>query len=388
MKILYHHRIRSKDGQFVHIEELTNALRALGHEIVMSGPKVVETESFGSDAGIVAWLKKHFPKVLYELLEFAYGFYDFWQLYRAAKQHKPDCLYERYNLYTMGGIWVKRLCRLPMLSEVNSPIYQRRKRYDGISLGWLAKWTENYVWRRADFVLPVTQVLANIMISDGTPPEKIRIVPNGINTERFGQPGRKAGSSDAKMKLNLSGKTVLGFVGFMRGWHGLDMIVDLVCKNKRDDLHLLIVGDGPAREAVEAQARQAGASERITFTGIVGRDELVSYIAAFDIALQPDVVEYASPLKLFEYLAMGCAVVAPSTENIREILVHGVNALLFEPRNQQALRDAVEVLLNEPETRERLGQAAAQTIIDKGLLWSENAKRVVTLFEELGVKTN
>jgi hypothetical protein len=56
MKILYHHRIRSKDGQYVHVEEMTAAFARLGHEIVLVGPAAIETEEFGSDAGAVGRL--------------------------------------------------------------------------------------------------------------------------------------------------------------------------------------------------------------------------------------------------------------------------------------------------------------------------------------------
>lgn len=380
MKILYHHRIRSKDGQCVHIEELVYALQQLGHEVIISGPQILESAEFGSDAGFVAWLKKHIPQFLYEVLEFAYNLRDFWQLYRAAKKHKPDCLYERYNLYTIGGIFVKHLCKLPMLLEVNAPIYRERKKHDGIALNWLAKWTENFVWRKADVVLPVTNVLADIMVADGTPREKITVIHNGINPQRFSS---QYSRQQAKEKLNISGKTVLGFVGFIRDWHGLEKIVDLVCDQDSDNVHLLVVGDGPARKTIEQKADTEGAADKITFTGVVTRDDLADYIAAFDVALQPDVVAYASPLKMFEYMYMECAIVAPETDNIKEILQHNHNALLFEPKNYQALRDAVSRLITDDALRESLSTSAKRTIQDKGFLWSSNATRVVNMFDEL-----
>src|SRR5215472_1443816 len=99
MKILYHHRIRSKDGQFVHLEELTRALIQLGHEIVFVGPKTIDKEEFGADAGWVAKLKKLLPRFLYELLEFGYSFPAFFRLWRAVRVHCPDGIYERYNLF-------------------------------------------------------------------------------------------------------------------------------------------------------------------------------------------------------------------------------------------------------------------------------------------------
>ena len=73
MRILYHHRTRSKDGQYVHIEEMINALRTLGHEVIIVAPPSAETESFGSDAGAVAMLKRYLPKWFYEVMELAYS---------------------------------------------------------------------------------------------------------------------------------------------------------------------------------------------------------------------------------------------------------------------------------------------------------------------------
>ncbi len=85
--------------------------------------------------------------------------------------------------------------------------------------------------------------------------------------------------------------------------------------------------------------RRLGIASRVHFTGIVERDDVAKYVAAFDIALQPAVVAYASPLKLFEYLALGKAIVAPGQPNIREILTHEKNALLFDPARQRCRTD-------------------------------------------------
>ena len=80
MKILYHHRIASKDGQFVHLEELSNALISQGHELRFVGPEIVESDDFGSEGGIVPFLKKYMPQVIYEILELGYSIYDFFKL--------------------------------------------------------------------------------------------------------------------------------------------------------------------------------------------------------------------------------------------------------------------------------------------------------------------
>jgi hypothetical protein len=125
VKILYHHRTRSKDGQYVHIEEMIRALRAQGHEVIIVAPPSAETESFGSDAGMVACSSAH-AEWCYELMELAYSLVAYRRLAKAVKQHKPDCLYERYNLFLPAGIWLARKYKLPMLLEVNAPILEER----------------------------------------------------------------------------------------------------------------------------------------------------------------------------------------------------------------------------------------------------------------------
>ena len=383
MKILYHHRIASKDGQYVHVDELTRALKRQGHEIIMVSPTITETDDFGSEGGLVPLLKKYIPQFIYELLELSYAVYAYRKLARAVKTHQPDCLYERYNLYMPAGVWIKRRFRLPMLSEVNAPIFNERSKYHGIALKSLAKWSENYVWRGADKVLPVTRVLAGYVEAAGVLPENIMVIPNGIDEAKFND---IPDIDSAKQKLGLSGKLVLGFTGFMREWHGLERVVDLIAQHSDEDRHLLLVGDGPARSDIEKRARSLGVSDKVTITGVVSRDHIADYVSTFDIALQPDVVEYASPLKLFEYLALARAIVAPNTANIREVLTHEKNALLFNQEHANGFVDAVERLCQDETLRMRIAHAARNTIAEAGYTWDENARRVAQCFVELGVK--
>jgi glycosyltransferase involved in cell wall biosynthesis len=146
---------------------------------------------------------------------------------------------------------------------------------------------------------------------------------------------------------------------------------------------LLIVGDGPARDALEKRAMTLNVTNRLTITGVVGRDDVAAHVAAFDIALQPAVVDYASPLKLFEYMALGRPVVAPAQPNIMEILTDGENALLFDPRDPRGLGSAVERLSRDPGLRQRIGDAARRTIQSRRLTWADNAIRVTGLFAGL-----
>jgi len=161
-------------------------------------------------------------------------------------------------------------------------------------------------------------------------------------------------------------------------------VVDLVADRAGGpQLHLLVVGDGPARESLQARARERGIVDRVTVTGVIDRDQVPDYIAAFDVALQPAVVPYASPLKLFEYLAMGRAIVAPASPNIGEILTDGENAVLFDPEEADGMLRAIDRICGDVELRRRVADGARATIAQKKLTWDNNARRVVELFGRL-----
>jgi glycosyltransferase involved in cell wall biosynthesis len=185
VKILYHHRINSKDGQYVHIQGLTDALWEQGHEIIVVGPRRLETLNFGTETRLAGYFKRYLPKVIYELLEFSYSVWAYMRLAKAVKKYRPDALYERYNLYCPSAVWVKQKYKLPLLLEVNAPLYEERKKYNGIAIDWLARWTEHFVWRGADYLLPVTHVLAQRIKEAGVDESKILVVPNAIDPKRF-----------------------------------------------------------------------------------------------------------------------------------------------------------------------------------------------------------
>ena len=380
MRVLYHHRTASRDGQAVHIDEMIAALRALGHEVevIAPGGGGAGDGSMGSESGFISTLKRALPQALYELMELAYSAVAYTKLMRAARRFRPDVIYERYNLFLLTGSLAARRLKLPLLLEVNSPLFEERLKHSGgLSLERLARWAEGFVWRSADVVLPVTRVLAGHVVARGVPESRIVVVPNGINEDHFqAAPAQEA----AKAALGLQGRLVLGFTGFVRDWHGVDRVVEwMATADAPANAQLLVVGDGPVRAELEARAQTLGLGDRVRFTGVVHRDQVPAHVAAFDVALQPAVTAYASPLKLMEYLVMGKAVVAPDTPNIREILDHERNALLFSEGTPGALQQALTRACADAALRQRLAHEARATIDRLGLTWRANAARAVAL---------
>jgi glycosyltransferase involved in cell wall biosynthesis len=130
---------------------------------------------------------------------------------------------------------------------------------------------------------------------------------------------------------------------------------------------------------LEALAAELGIAERVRFSGLVDHAEVPGRVAEFDIALQPKVTPYASPLKIFDYMAAGCAIVAPDQPNIREVLQHEHTALLFDPDAEGAMWQAIRRLIDDPALRLRLGAAARAELEARDYTWAGNARRVAAM---------
>jgi glycosyltransferase involved in cell wall biosynthesis len=369
LRILYSHRIQSRDGQSVHLDAMVAALRADGHEVLVVGPSLYQQAEFGGESRVVSLIRGHLPPSVGALAEIAYNLPAFWRLWRAARRFRPDLIYERYNLFYLAGTWLARWSRIPLFLEVNSPLAAERERFGGLGLPRLAARLEAYVWRSADKVLAVTGVLKRIIAQSGVSADRVEVVPNGIDPADFADPSPGQDHAD---------RVVLGFVGFVRDWHGLDgVIAAMAAARDATPVDLVVVGDGPARAALERQAAALGLIDRVRFTGLQSREQIPALVAGFDIALQPRAVDYASPLKIFEYMAAGRAIVAPDQANIREILCDGETALLFDQSRPEAMWQCIARLAGDAELRHRLGSAAWAEIARRDYTWAGNARRVV-----------
>jgi glycogen(starch) synthase len=249
---------------------------------------------------------------------------------------------------------------------------------------------ETWAARRADAVAVICEGLRRDLAARGIPAEKILVAPNGVDMSLFGSPL----APDLKLgrRLGLEGADVVGFIGSFYDYEGLDDLVAAMpmLLAKRPDAHLLLVGGGPMEAAVQAQAADSPARERIHFIGRVPHHEVDLYYSLIDILAYPRkamrLTELVTPLKPLEAMAQRKLVVASNVGGHRELIEDGVTGTLFPAGDPAALADALDRLFaNRARWDERRDRA--RRFVERDRNWSSNISRYMPAYQRLTGKT-
>jgi glycosyltransferase involved in cell wall biosynthesis len=381
MRIAYHHRTRSTDAQRIHILEIARAFESLGHEveiICLVHPETAQSDA-KRDAQEAGWktLARRIPWA-YDAIQLVYNLVGIPMLIAGLLRRRADFIYERYSLFNFTGVVTARLFRIPIVLEVNSPYALEQKQDGDIRGGRLAQWFERAICNAATLVVVVSSPLKRILVQAGVRPEKLVVMPNGINPDRF---HRDLDAAGLRTRLQLEGKTVIGFVGWFRKWHGLDLLLQAfhLADLGRQGVRLMLIGDGPEMPDLLQYVKIHGLDPYVIFTGPIPHPEVPPYLRLIDIAVQPAANEYCCPMKILEYLGMEKPIVAPRQENIEELIADGDQCYLFTRGDVGSLAEALSRMALDPAAARKMGRRALETIQERGLLWTNNAARVVDL---------
>jgi glycosyltransferase involved in cell wall biosynthesis len=218
---------------------------------------------------------------------------------------------------------------------------------------WLERWTARLMGRR---LVVVSELLREeITAWFGLPPERVLTIANGVDTERF----RRGPDFDrAAVRRKLTGGdypliTNVARLTPQKAQHHLLAAAKLVLA-ACPDVRFVLVGEGPLRPALEAQAAALGLSERVIFAGF--RPDVPDILAASEVFVLSSLWE-GMPVALLEAMAAGCAAVATDVGGVGQVLRHEVTGLLVPPADPPALADALIRLCRDPATARQLGQA-------------------------------
>jgi glycosyltransferase involved in cell wall biosynthesis len=287
-----------------------------------------------------------------------------------------DLLYERYSLWSYAAMEHARATGVPGLLEVNAPLIDEQAQYRVLVDRPAAEKVATRVFGAASALLAVSDEVANWLETFPGARGKIHVVPNGIRTERF--------PDWIKPSLPAPGGVfTVGFVGTLKAWHGLDVLAEAfaLLHAQAPATRLLIVGDGPERDKMMADLNARGLSESTVFPGAVAPEQVPGLMASMDAAVAPyPRLErfYFSPLKVFEYMAAGRAVVASGIGQLRKVIEPEITGLLVEPGDAKALVAAILRLRNDAALCKRLGQAARSLVL-RQYTWDSVVDRIYEL---------
>jgi glycosyltransferase involved in cell wall biosynthesis len=178
---------------------------------------------------------------------------------------------------------------------------------------------------------------------------------------------------------------IIGYAGHLYAWKGVDVLLQAVAHIP--GARAVIVGghsSEPDLPRLRERAQQLGIASRVEFTGLVSPSAVPPYLARAAILVLPNLpttisTRFTSPLKLFEYMAAGRAIVASDLPALREVLTDGVNALLVPAGDADALAGAIARLIADDSLADRLGQAAFDAALD--YTWDRRAERLEPVLE-------
>lgn len=370
-------------GAASHINGFINAAHRLGARV-----RLISNDEIAGLDETSASLKVIWPKPvgstraafdLYNNLLFTHG------ALLEIESSRPHFIYQRYSRFTLAGVEASQSTGLPLFLEYNGSEVWVGRHWDKVGMLGLLERFERTNLLAAARIFVVSEVEQRNLLRAGVQAEKIVVNPNGVDAERF-RP--QIGGERVRAELGISrDETLVGFVGSFGPWHGVMALAEAIkLMPEAARVRFLLVGSGSLREEVENTLRAAGAMERVIFTGAVSHERVPALLDACDVLASPHVPLadgsefFGSPTKLFEYMAMGKAIVASRLGQIGDVLAHEETALLVEPGDAQELSEAILRLTESGDLRSSLGSAARREAVARNT-WEHNARRVLKAYD-------
>lgn len=385
MKILYYSphpqlRVEDQTGYGTHMREMIAAFETLGHDVdfLIAGHRSVHIEQVQKSNSQKSRFKKTIkfliPRLVWETLK------D-WQLIRidcANKRHlnrlvdelHPDIIYERSHYGMVSGVEVANNHDIHHILEVNCPNVEERKKLSGNSLlTRRALRKDRWAFSNTNHVLTVSTHLAEHLEIHNLA-KKWSVTPNAI---RLGQ--QEESTLDVtRLSLSIDESAVLlGFVGSIFPWHGVDLVIDAVAHLQKEErqVQAVIVGDGAILEELKSLTQSHQLDSIIHFVGSVPQRDTFVYTQLCDILIMPKSNAYGSPVKIFEYALSGKPCIVPNTSPVTEVFKHEQDGWVVDSTSE-AIVSAIESIIDLPTKADKCANNWYQKVTSTHT-WQSNA---------------
>ena len=372
-------------GAASHIKGVIEALEALGVEVqIVSNDQIAGLDHAHDRFTVIPPQSSGGTRALFDIhnnLVFTRGAVPL------IERAQPDFIYQRYARFSWAGVTAAVRTKRPLFLEYNGSEVWVGRHWDRVGSLDLLERYERLNLDAAARIFVVSDVERSNLEARGVTPEKIVVNPNGVDVERF-RPG--VGGVEARRELGLKDtQVVAGFVGTFGPWHGVEKFAGAIKSIPAEmPVRFLLVGSGSLHTEVEKQLETEVHTGRVIFTGSVTHERVPALLDACDILVAPHVPLadgsefFGSPTKVFEYMAMGKAIVASRLGQIGEVLTDQETALLVEPGNVRELAAAIVKLIEDKELRMQIG-ARAREVVEREFTWKHNAQRVLDAYKSL-----
>lgn len=357
------------------MREVIKALESNGCEVhtLIAGGETIQDGGSSIQYSKKIW-KKFIPKFIWETLKELRMIWHNRRFKRVVEECmnriQPDVIYERGYAFMTATSIVSSKKNIPLFIELNAPYPDEIKEMSGAGLFHsYSNIAERKQVELASQIVVVSSALRDYLVKKyQVSEEKILITPNAVNLS-FGEVDE---SLKQEMSGTFSGYKVIGFVGSIFPYHGVDKLIDgfagLLKRQPDLNAKLLIVGDGEILSQLKEQARLLGLSELVHFTGNVAHSQVANYISLMDITVIADSKWYCSPVKIFEYGLLGKFIIAPNTQSVRDVMEHKKHGWLVDG-TEKDLIDAMEFALTQSEEANEMGRAFKEKVRNEHL-WS------------------
>lgn len=313
----------------------------------------------------------------------------------ACKREQVDILYARDGVCSLPAALLAKRLHLPLILEVNGMLHS----YDEMEpwlqapqwylklVGKVIRIMEAFSFRTASKLMCISRVLRDVVVDKyGVPDGKILVLDNGADTSLFRPIGREPALH--KIGLSESFRWVV-FTGSLVLWQGVDKLIDAVPQvvATLPNVRFLIVGDGPQRDKLFLRVQKLKLADKVLFTGHVAHGEVPWYINCGDVCVAPYFAPegrcwWFSPLKLFEYMACGKAVIVSDIPGIADHVKKHRAGRAVPAGDSVSLSEAIIELLNDAKSRREMGERGRQAVLSS-YDWREIAKSIAEECEKV-----
>ncbi|HKS35226.1 MAG TPA: glycosyltransferase family 4 protein [Enterobacteriaceae bacterium] len=267
-----------------------------------------------------------------------------------------DLVYERYSLWSHAGMTYAREAGCRSVLEVNAPLIDEQRTWRELPFETEAEEVLRQALEAAGTIIAVSPGVKTWLNGYPQTGDRVHVVANGVNLQRFSGLTRREATIPT-----------VGFLGTLKPWHGVQTLTAAfaLLHQRGRRVRLSIVGDGPEYATIHRWLEERGLLDATHFAGAVSPDAVPVLLAEMDIGVAPYPQMagfYFSPLKIYEYMAAGVAVIASHTGHLAEVVSDECTGLLVPPDDPQVLCEAIERLLDDDALRQRLGSAGRQQV--------------------------